>query len=196
MRTVLFIAGLLVSLAAQPQEIYRWVDSDGIVHYSDQPGAPGAQRIPYPGRDAGEPDAPPPPQLYESGPAEEPPVGPTYESLSILSPRPDEVFYGTDAAVNVQLELDRDLRPGDSVLVFLDSQRVPDVTGLSATLTGLTRGSHFLRAAVIDEAGAIVITSPQIVFHLRQPSVANPPTGPALRPPPPTSPRPPPPRAG
>lgn len=185
MRTAMIIAGLLFSLAAQPQEIYRWVDKDGIVHYADQPGAPDAQRVQYGERAPSSADAAPP-ALYESDAGDQPPAGPAaYESLVILSPTADEVFYGTDAAVSVQLELDRDLRPGDAVLMFLDSQRVPDVSGLSATLTGLTRGSHFLRAAVIDEAGTILITSPQIQFHVRQTSIANPPTGPNLRPPPP-----------
>jgi hypothetical protein len=73
---------------------------------------------------------------------------------------------------------------------------VPEFSGLSTTLTGLTRGTHFLRAAVTDEAGSVVITSPQINFHLRQESIAQPPTGPTLRPPPPRpTPRPAPPRA-
>jgi hypothetical protein len=112
--------------------------------------------------------------------------------LRVLSPSQDEVFYGGDVSVSVQLELDRDLRPGDAVVVFLDGQRVQESTGLSATLTGLTRGTHFVRAAVTDEGGSVVITSPQVTFHLRQASIATPPTGPGVnpRPRPPTTPRP------
>jgi len=185
MRTAMIIAGLLFSLAAQPQEIYRWVDKDGIVHYADQPGSPDAVLVPYSGRLPSSGDAEPP-SLYETQPRQDgPPTGPTYESLRITSPAVDEVFYGGDVSVSVQMELDRDLRPGDTLVVFLDGQRVPDVSGLSATLTGLTRGTHFVRAAVTDEAGSVVITSPQVTFHLRQQSIAQPPTGPNLRPPPP-----------
>jgi len=184
MRTAMIIAGLLVSLAAQPQEIYRWVDKDGIVHYADQPGSPDAVLVPYSGRPQSSADAEPP-ALYESDRQDGPPTGPTYESLRITSPAADEVFYGGDVSVSVQMELDRDLRPGDTLVVFLDGQRVPDVSGLSTTLTGLARGTHFLRAAVTDEAGSVVITSPQITFHLRQQSVVQPPMGPNLRPPPP-----------
>lgn len=185
MRTAMIIAGLLFSLAAQPQEIYRWVDKDGIVHYADQPGSPDAVLVPYSGRLPSSEDAEPP-SLYETEPRQDgPPAGPTYESLRITSPAADEVFYGGDVSVSVQMELDRDLRPGDTLVVFLDGQRVPDVSAFSATLTGLTRGTHFLRAAVTDEAGSVVITSPQVTFHLQQQSVAQPPTGPNLRPPPP-----------
>lgn len=184
MRTAIVIAGLLFSLAAQPQEIYRWVDKDGIVHYADQPGSPDAVLVPYAGHRPSSGDAESP-SLYEPERRDGPPTGPTYESLRILSPAVDEVFYGGDVSVDVQLELDRDLRPGDTLVVFVDGQRAPEFSGLSTTLTGLTRGTHFVRAAVTDESGSVVITSPQVTFHLRQQSIAQPPTGPNLRPPPP-----------
>jgi hypothetical protein len=198
MRTALIVAGLLVSLAAQPQDIYKWVDKDGVVHYADQPGSPDAELVPYPGLGFAAPDDSEPPPLYEPERRDEPPVGPTYQTLRILSPSPDEVFYGGDVSVPVQVELDRDLRPGDTVVIFLDGQRVPDAEGLSATLTGLTRGTHFVRAAVTDENGSAVITSQQVTFHLRQASIATPATGPAVKPParPPTTPPRPTPRPG
>ena len=187
MRTALIIAGLLVSLAAQSQEIYRWVDQDGIVHYADQPGSPDAELVPYPGLDtapseggaaeetASQPEEPP----------EETPAAPAYGSLRITSPAPDESFFGADVAVAVQVALDGELRPGDTLVVLVDGQRAADVSGLSATVTGLTRGTHFLRAAILDGTGNAVITSPQITFHIRQASTATPNTGPTLRPPPP-----------
>jgi hypothetical protein len=184
MRTAIIIAGLLVSLAASPQEIYRWVDKDGIVHYADQPGAPDAELVSYPGLGAAPPSGDGTPDLYESQPQDEP-AGPTYQSLSITSPAPEEVFYGGDPVISVEVELDRDLRSGDQLVIFVDGQRAAEGSGLSATLTGLSRGTHFVRAAVLDESGSVVITSGQQTFHLRQASVATPNTGPALRPPPP-----------
>jgi hypothetical protein len=189
MRTVLLIAGLLVSLVAWPQEIYRWVDKDGIVHYADQPGAPDAVLVPYAGLGTA-PQESAPPDLYQSEPPARP-AGPAYQSLRITSPAADESFYGADATVSVQLELDRDLRPGDKLVVFIDGKRAPEFSGMSTTLTGLSRGTHFLRAAVVDGAGNVVITSPQLNFYLRQASTAAPPTGPSVSPlPRPPGPRP------
>jgi hypothetical protein len=63
MRIALIVAGLLVSLAAQPQDIYKWVDKDGTVHYSDQPGSPDAVLIPNPGLGYTPPEDAEPPQL-------------------------------------------------------------------------------------------------------------------------------------
>lgn len=187
MRIALVIAGLLVSLVAQPQEIYRWVDKDGIVHYADQPGAPDAKRVEYAAY-SGEGGADESPPLYRSGPAQ-PPERPPYRSLSIVSPAPDEVFFGGDVSVAVTVELDSRLRAGDELLIFVDGNRVPGVTDTGATLTGLARGTHFLRAAVADANGAVVISSQQVTFHLRQASIAAPAAGPRVVPPP----RPPPP---
>lgn len=183
MRTALILAGLLVSLVAQPQEnIYRWVDKDGIVHYSDQPGSPDAVLVPYTGvgSGAGYDESPP---LYTSEPTRET-APPPYRSLNIISPAPEQAFFGADVTVAVTVELDTALRDGDELMIFVDGTRVPNVVDMGATLTGLSRGTHFLRAAVMDPAGTVAITSPQITIHVRQTSVAQPPTGPLLRPPP------------
>jgi len=182
MRTILLIAGMLVSLVAWPQEIYRWVDKDGIVHYADQPGSPEAVLVPYSGQSTAPPEDAAPPELYQSQ-SQAQPGGPTYQSLRITSPAADESFYGGDVSVSVQLQLDRDLRPGDKLVLFLDGRRVSEFAGTSTTLTGLTRGTHTLRAAVLDNSGSAVISSPQINFFLKQASIATPPTGPSVKPP-------------
>lgn len=184
MRIALLLAGMILSLAAEPQEIYRWVDKDGIVHYEDQPGAPDAERIELVGLSSYEAG----PTPADTGEPEPPPsVGPVYQSLSIVQPAPDETFFGAGATVPVLAELDGALRPGHSLVFFFNGNRVPDADGFSAELSNLDRGTHFLRAAVLDENGAPVITSPQITIHVRQPSVKSPQSPQA---PPPPKPRP------
>jgi len=178
MRTALLIAGLLVSLAAAPQEIYRWVDRDGVVHFADQPGAPDAERIHVSGfeRRTSEPEDTTQ-LLYQREPEAEPEAAP-YGSLTISSPAPDEVFFGSDVTVDVQVEIDNELREGDQLLIFLDGARVPAVSGTGATLDGLSRGTHWLRAAITGPDAEVIITSPQLTFHVRQQSIATPPSAP------------------
>ena len=101
MRILLILAGLSLSLAAWPQEIYRWVDKDGVVHYSDQPGAPGAVRVVVidpnsyteeessDGTDAGSGGAPETREPQET----------SYGSLTIVQPQADQVFFGAEATV-------------------------------------------------------------------------------------------------
>lgn len=179
----LLLAATMLSLPAASQEIYRWVDRNGVVHYADQPGDPAAERVTVTGDIARTPVESESPSLYSQD-GQEPAEAPPYQSITITSPAADQVFFGSDADVAVELALDADLRPGDQVIVVLDGARVA-TGGLSATLTGVPRGSHFLRAAVLDANGSALVTSPQIMFHVRQESIATPPVGPTLRPPPP-----------
>jgi hypothetical protein len=157
------------------------VDKDGIVHYSDQPGSSNAELINviepngYEGAEAapeansqgddGSPDS----GDDSSGPAK---ISP-YQSLSIVSPTPDQVFFGADAVVNVNADLEGTLRPDHQVVFFLNGNRKP-ATGLSADFTGLERGTYFLRASILDQDGNPVISSQQITFHIRQPSINSP----------------------
>lgn len=195
MRTLIpVLAAALLSPPAVSQEIYKWVDKDGVVHYSDQPG-PGAERITVSGAAARPAEEPGTPAPYSSERPPEQPQGPAYQSISITSPAMDESFFGAAADVDVQIELDGEIQPGHEIALYLDGQRVSN-DGPTATLSGVTRGTHSLRAAVIDDAGNTLVTSPDVAFHVRQPSIANPPVGPALRPPPPRpTPQPMPPKA-
>ncbi len=176
MRIVLILAGLAVALVAHSQEIYRWVDKDGVVHYSDQPDSPNAELInviesnSYEAADAapaaggGPDDADEPDEEGDDSP---------YTSLSIASPAPDEVFFGADAVVNVSADLQGTLRPDHTVAFFLNGNR-KEADALNTDYAGLARGTYFLRASILDGNGKPVITSQQTTFHVRQPSINSP----------------------
>lgn len=172
MRIALFLAGLLLSLAALPQDIYRWVDKNGVVHYSDQPGAPNAELIELaePGNTY-EPD----PSLGDtSKPDADQPEMARYDSLTIVSPTPDQSFFGGDVSVPVTAEIGGTLQPDHSLVFFVNGNRTETADGQSIVLTNLERGTHFLRASILDRNGQPVITSQQIAIHIRRPSIQNP----------------------
>jgi hypothetical protein len=193
MRMLLVLAGLAVSLAAASQEIYRWVDKDGVVHYSDSPDSPNAKLIDviepnaYEAEDAAQAAA----SGGASGEPDEEPEDSPYESLSIVSPTPDQVFFGADVVVGATAELDGTLRQDHSVVFFLNGNRKA-ADGLSTEFSGLARGSYFLRASILDQNGDPVVTSQQTTFHVRQPSINSPqsPQAPRPNPPRPAPPRP------
>lgn len=183
MRMLLLLAGLTLSLGAQAQEIYRWVDKDGVVHYSDQPGVPGAERVILVNPNTYEQEPSDLGAYAQSGePAEEPEETP-YTSLAIVQPAPDQVFFGADATVTVAVDLGGTLRPDHTLVFFVNGNRRVADAGAGLTLTGLERGTYFLRASVLDQAGNPVITSQQISFHVRQPSINTPQSPQRPRPP-------------
>ena len=191
MRILLVLAGLTMSLAAQPQEIYRWIDKDGQVHYADQPGAANAERVILADPNAYEAE----PSFGDYAPAGSAPQdsdadeAASYESLAIVQPTADQVFFGADATVVAAAELGGTLRSDHTVVFFVNGNRRPAGSGLALELQNLDRGSHFLRAAVLDRNGDPVITSQQITFHIREPSI-NSPQSPQARPKPPPKPKP------
>jgi hypothetical protein len=191
MRILLVLAGLTLSLVAQPQEIYRWVDKDGQIHYSDQPGAANAERVILADPNAYESE----PSFGDYAPSGDEPSEPDadeatpYESLAIVQPTPDQVFFGAEATVVVAAELGGTLRPDHTVVFLVNGNRRPASSGLGLELQNLDRGSHFLRAVVLDRNGEPVITSQQITFHVREPSI-NSPQSPQARPKPPPKPKP------
>ena len=195
MRIALILASLAVTLVAQSQEIYRWVDKNGVVHYSDQPDSPNAELI-----NVIEPNAYEAQEQEQAGdsgagdsgePEEDEPGVSPYGSLSIVSPTPDQVFFGADAVVNVAADLQGTLRPDHSVVFFLNGNR-KQADGLSTDYSGLARGTYFLRVSIMDGTGRPVITSQQTNFHVRQPSMNSPqsPTAPPKPNPPKPTPKP------
>lgn len=181
MRTLLLVACLALSLPAASQEIWRWVDKNGVVHYSDSPDSPDAKLISVIEPSTYESAAATPAVASGGSQDEEQPEALPYDSLAIVSPSPDQVFFGGDATVTASADLGGTLRPDHSVVFFLNGERRP-ADGLSLELPNLPRGSYFLRASVLDQNGSPVITSPQTTFHVRMPSILSPQSPQAPRP--------------
>lgn len=167
-----FLPTCLLLLAAGPlgaADAYRWVDKDGVVHFSDQPTG-GAQRVPLKA-------APKPGSVAQTY---TPPPGPSntdfkYTSCAIATPSPDQVFNSV-STVNVSIELEPGFRIGDSIQVTLDGQPVDKWPGgaTSYALQELPRGTHTLAATVSSRDGNTLCTAAPVSFVVQQPSLLSP----------------------
>jgi len=174
MRILLILAGLTLSLAAQSQEIWRWVDKSGVVHYADQPGSPDAVLVSVVDPNSYQDSAPPADYSSGGNPGDSDGAPPPYESLAIVQPAVDQVFFGADATVQVVAELDGGLRPGHRLIFYVNGIRREATSGLTLELRNLARGTYTLQASVQDEANVALVTSEQVAFHVRQPSINSP----------------------
>ena len=110
----LALLGLAGSAVAQTTTTYRWVDAQGVVHYSDTP-QPGAQVIQLPSAQTYR--APPPPAAASkaaaaaAAAAANDPASP-YQSCGIAEPAAEASFFAPDT-VPVAVQLTPGLRPGD-----------------------------------------------------------------------------------
>jgi hypothetical protein len=186
MRTALMLLVLLAAPAFAAQTVWKWVDENGVTHYSDQP-IPGAQRVEIStGSRADSLNATSSSQRPSATSQSSEPSVAGYRNFEIWKPGDQETVPNTGGVVDVRLRYEPALQPGHSVYVYLDGRLVPDFppTGLEYTLRDVPRGSHTLIAVIQDGRGKRIQETPQVRFTVRQESVAQPPVGPALRPPP------------
>jgi Domain of unknown function (DUF4124) len=169
-RPIFLLAGLLAagSLLA---EAYRWVDSDGVVHYSDRP-EPGAEKIVLPEANTTSVRrvTPRPSSTAAASAGAEQPAPVKYESLSITTPAAEETLWNIEGVLNVSLALTPALQPGHQVRVYFDG-KPQMVDGTSFQLQEVWRGVHNIQAEVLDATGKLMIRSQPNRFYVQQNTV-------------------------
>ena len=170
LRPIFALAGLIAASIAFADGAYKWVDEDGVVHYSDVPveGAEVVNISEY-SRATGARIAPRRPQAADDEqPAEDQPF--SYESLSVASPGPEETLWNIEGVLNVSLALTPGLQDGHQVRVYFDGQPRM-VSGSSFQIEEVFRGVHNIQAEVIDESGKLMIRSKPNRFYVQQNTV-------------------------
>ncbi|MDB6042847.1 MAG: hypothetical protein JWM63_1398 [Gammaproteobacteria bacterium] len=172
MRIILFTLLSIVCTAAIAATVYKWVDENGVTHFSDQPHE-NAQKVQLAA-----------PQTYSAPPREAAPASsrrtappspaPAYQSCALVAPADDQTLPNA-LSITASVQLLPTQRAGDQVLLLLDGTRVPGLatTGPSFTIP-VERGSHSLQAVVQDSDGHVVCQSSGVTFHVLQPSLLNP----------------------
>jgi len=170
MRTFFALLAVLASAAVLAQA-YRWVDADGIVHYSDRP-VEGAERIFLPEsthrtrtiaprRTAETPEAPP--DTAAQGPFR-------YDTVEVVAPAPEQTLWNLEGVLNVSLRVQPALRPGDQVRVYFDGEQRP-VRGTNFQIDGVFRGVHNIQAEIVDQNGQTLGRSLPNRFYVQQNSI-------------------------
>lgn len=161
-------------------EVYRWVDDDGTVHYSDRPQE-GAEVVvieeaqtfstPAPKTSRGA-------SATSSGKADDADKEPaaSYSNFEIVSPRQEEVLWNTGGQLNVSLRARPRIRSGHAIFLVMDGQEIQQLPRgrLQASLTDVVRGTHQLHAEVRDTGGNMLARSDTVQFTVQQTSIQNP----------------------
>lgn len=149
---------------------YRWVDEQGVVHFSDKPheGATeielsGAQGYSSPAQSVA-----PQASAAESGDFQ-------YDSVEIVSPYEEEVLFNIETRMSMQVAIVPALRPNHFLRLQIDGKDVTEepVRSRSFQIDGVYRGTHTARLTVVDAEGNTVQQSSPRTFHVRQ-NVAQP----------------------
>jgi hypothetical protein len=170
LRQLCMAFALFAAVGAPAAVVYKWTDSDGVVHYSDQP-QPGAERVVTSsntsnGVGPGGTSA----RGGSGGGAQKPPAK-SGTSMSIETPAPEQVFFGEEI-VPVRLHLEPALTERQTITWRLNGAVLADqpADAEAFNLQNLNRGSYQLTATLADAVSGDTQTTQSVTFYVRQPS--------------------------
>jgi hypothetical protein len=159
MRRFLLTLSLLIPALAAGQ-VYKWIDTDGKVHYADRPVA-GVEALGVPVQKSPPPQSKPIPGQASPGP---------YTQFEIVAPTDNETLRDAEGNVQVGLLLNPALMEGHRLQILTDGAPASgDVPGTQLRISGLPLGSHQLQAQIIDAGGIPIASSSIVHVHLRKP---------------------------
>ncbi len=165
----------LAAFAGQAAVIYKWTDSGGLVHYSDQP-VPGAEKIFTASSPAGASSASHA-IAQPQGPGVQKPAEPGlgYSILAVTAPSPDQTFFG-DEVIGVALAIEPGLKPNHFITWHLNGKQLDDhgPTTTQFALQSLDRGAYAIAATVTDQQTGESQSTGSVNFFVRQPSALAP----------------------
>lgn len=173
MRMIILFFGILLTATAQA-ELYKWVDENGEVVYSDEPPHESAEPLDPPPINT----TPPPkvaPKSFSSqkpatpAPAEQKKPVTSYKEFKITSPGNDEAVRNNAGNVSISFALNPalDQAAGHTINLRVDGEVVQkDIKGSSVTIPHMDRGTHKLSAEIRDAQGKLLRTSNTVEFHL------------------------------
>ncbi len=159
---------------AAATDVYKTVDSNGVVHYSDQPPSKNAKPVALPpiqvvgpvSKGAAESSA-------SAAPAGPDMTGGAPLSVSIVSPAPDETFRSDDRVLPVSVRMNQTLPQGYGLLYMLDgtAQNGKPTRALNYSLEGVERGEHMVTVVTVNAAGKEVGRAAPVIVHMKPPTV-------------------------
>lgn len=176
---VLFTIIILLSMHASAA-IYRSVDSNGIITYSDQPTV-SAEAVALPKASV----STKPPAAVSSVQAKtentnkekkEP-----YATFEMQTPKDQETIQNV-ADITLSVDIQPALQKGDTVQFFLDDHAVNDASANTSTVVSktdndkpiLTRGTHTIYAELYNEKNEKIKTTPEITVFIHYASALFP----------------------
>ena len=171
----------IVASGALAAQVYKVVDENGNVTYTDQPPEDGSPPMELPEISVVETEYPSelPGATTSGSEGEDPTASKTprelrqlFSDFRIISPTPEESYWGTGNTVVVSWGTNSAYEPGMSVSVVVDgtAQNADPESNLPVTLD---RGEHQVYAVLRDGRGRRIVTTDIVTFFVHQGSRLN-----------------------
>jgi hypothetical protein len=175
--TAMTLAGALVTtVLAQDTDIFKVVDENGNVTFTDTPPKDGSAPMDLPEITVIEVDYPNlnKPKDEEEVAGDQPlslaDLRRMYRDFTIYSPANEETFSGTANTVVIRWGSQTPFEPGLNTVLTVNGETTQVAPQGSVSLT-LDRGEHNVQATLRDEGGRVVANAGPVTFFVRQSSV-------------------------
>ena len=164
----LLVIMLVVGACAANAALYRGVDAEGNVVYSDRPFENAEEFTPPAISVVDTPES----KAAKKAAEVEKPAEFKYTDFDIASPANKETIRNQpDVVVSLKLRPGLNSAESHSIWLLLDGKPVvKNSKSLSLSLGRLNRGAHKLQAQVRDESGKIVVRTRTVVVYIHQTS--------------------------
>ena len=175
---LLILIVFLTAVISSPlmAEVYKVVDEDGNVTYTDKPPPDGSKPIKLAPISVIEAPtyekAPDPAKKGEEG--EELSLRDLrrlYRDFSIISPQPEESVWRPDGPVMLAWSTGKQLKDGMQVTIYLDGKKQATTTERAVPVGGMDRGEHTVTAELRDGANRKIATAAPVTFFIKQPNI-------------------------
>lgn len=154
----------------QAQPIYKVVDENGNVTYTDQRPSNDAEPMELPELNVLDSRAAPANLPTDPEESEVEPL-----RLTISSPQNEENIFGTGNTLSVSLESSIEIPRTAQIILYLNDEAQDPIRSLNYTFDFVPRGEHTLRAELQTPSGRVLAETETVTFHMRQASRLNPP---------------------
>jgi hypothetical protein len=178
---ILVALALVIATGPLAAQVYKTVDEDGNVTYTDQPPQDGSKPIKL--REISVIEAPTyetaTPATDQDAASEEVKEKPFrflrkhYEDFAIFSPRQEESIWYSDSngIITVAWNAPNPIEAGMQVTVSVDGRAQPATSEPVVAITGLERGEHTVTAELKDSKNRSIATATPVTFFIRQPNI-------------------------
>jgi len=174
---------LVMTASPLTAQVYKVVDENGNVTYTDRPPADGSKPVDLPPLSIIE--AP----VYEKSAkqleaeaiasGELTPEIPlktlrrNYQGFAIVSPQSEESVWHPEGPVPIAWSAGAALQDGMKVTIFIDGSQHATTTEAIIPVAGLERGEHTVTAELKDAKNRRIATAEPVTFFIRQPGLYN-----------------------
>jgi len=154
--------------------MYKWVDKEGNISYSDQPPYKGAEQLDTPALST----MPATAAAKKSAPAadEEAEEQTSYTDLKITSPQDDMTVRNNSGNFSIAISIKPALNTSQKhyLSLSMDGKVIKDkLSSTSVSLTNIDRGTHKLSVSVKNKEGKSLRKSKSITVHMHRQIVAR-----------------------